>query len=193
MRPDANVSLRESERQWMWVAVLVYVPMGALAYGWMASRRSAGLDVVPVWGPRFLEELALGFGATALVVVAAWCSLRLGWTRELEERLSLHLGPLRPPTYWTLAFCSGVGEELLFRGAIQGALGPIWATALFAAAHVPLEREMRVWPVFALVVGALFAGLTVVSGSLTPCIVAHVLVNGIHMRRITNAAHGPRL
>ncbi len=138
-------------------------------------------------------QIMVGIGAAGLVVLGARLSLWMGWTRELEQRLALHLGHLRAPTYWSLAICSGVGEEVLFRGAIQGSLGPVWATLLFAAAHVPLEREMRAWPLFALIVGTLFAGLTVWSGSVLSSVVAHVLINGIHMRRITNAALGQTL
>ena len=45
------------------------------------------------------------------------------------------IGPLRPGQAWVLALASGIGEEALFRGALQPVVGLWLATLLFALAH----------------------------------------------------------
>lgn len=83
-----------------------------------------------------------------------------------------------------MALLSGFAEELLFRGAIQGSLG-IWvATILFALLHSGPGGSFRLWPVFALVAGALFGALVLWRGNLLAAIVAHAVVNAINLGRL---------
>ncbi|MBW2253922.1 MAG: CPBP family intramembrane metalloprotease, partial [Deltaproteobacteria bacterium] len=76
-----------------------------------------------------------------------------------------------------LATCSAVGEELVFRGALQPEIGVIWATVAFAAVHVPFEPDMWPWPLFALAVGVLLAGLFEITGAVVAPVSAHLVIN----------------
>lgn len=76
-----------------------------------------------------------------------------------------------------VSLAAGLGEEVLFRGALQplleGWLGP-WggvagAAALFGLAH-PISRE---YVILALLIGLYLGGLTLWAGNLVPAIVAH--------------------
>lgn len=75
-----------------------------------------------------------------------------------------------------LSFVVAVCEELLFRGAIQHALGPYWTSILFAAIHV---RYLRHW----LMTGMVFAisyglgKMYLLTGSLWTPIAAHFAID----------------
>lgn len=71
------------------------------------------------------------------------------------------------PEIFLLSLCAGVGEELLFRGAIQPWIG-IWPTAIiFIALHGylnPKDRPMFIYGIVLLVVSAGFGYLLPFSG-----------------------------
>lgn len=73
-----------------------------------------------------------------------------------------------------VAFC----EELLFRGAVQHALGPYWTSILFAAIHV---RYLRHWLMTGLVFGISYGlGWTYnITGTLWCPVLAHFLIDFI--------------
>jgi membrane protease YdiL (CAAX protease family) len=185
VRPDADVALREGERQWLTVAAWVYVPMTLGSVWWLASQEGLWATMGRVAGPHFLVDATVGGVGALLVIIGALACLKAGWTVAMETTLGVHLGPIRLPTCWALALCSGVGEEWLFRGVLQERWGPVAATLLFAAIHMPMERALILWPLFALGAGAMFSAMTLWTGTLTACMVAHVLINVVHMRRIT--------
>jgi membrane protease YdiL (CAAX protease family) len=106
------------------------------------------------------------------------------------------------PELFLLAAASGIGEEALFRGALQPwlvrsferyvvsseplsvTLGISAATLLFTALHPPLHRDLRPWTIFALVIGFALGGLAAWSGSLAAPIAAHFLMNFFNLRRL---------
>jgi hypothetical protein len=102
--------------------------------------------------------------------------------RALASELSRLVGPLGAGRACVLAAASGLGEELLFRGALQPRVGWLAATLLFAAAHFVPTRRLRSWALFALVAGALFGALFAWSGDLLAPVLAHALVNGLNLR-----------
>ncbi|CAI6057695.1 CPBP family intramembrane glutamic endopeptidase [Cohnella sp. JJ-181] len=80
---------------------------------------------------------------------------------------------------WHIALlCAVVGicEELLFRGAIQHAIGPYWTSILFAAIHV---RYLRHWIPTGLVFGISYAlgWLQIHTGTIWAPVVTHFLVD----------------
>ena len=179
------MALREGERQWLSVALCVYVPMTLGSLFWLASQEGLWATAGRIAGPNLLLDFAIGVGCAGLVILASLACLKAGWTTSMETTLGVHLGPIRLPTCWALALCSGIGEEMLFRGVLQEAWGPVAASVLFAVVHMPLERALILWPLFALVAGAMFSAMTICTDTLTACMVAHVLINVVHMRRIT--------
>ena len=95
------------------------------------------------------------------------------------------LGELIGPVTWKgalgLALLSGVGEELLFRGALWPHLR-IWGTTfLFALVHVVPKKALLGYPLFALGGGLLLGLLRLSGGNVLAPIVAHVIVNAMNL------------
>ena len=165
-----------------WVFYLLLAVGGAL---WLGARRGAiGLDL-------FLDpagwwlDLGLGLAAGGLLLALWQVGLRLlPSASALERTLGEMLAGVDASEVIALALLSGFAEELFFRGAVQEAWGWPLATLLFALLHVGPGAAFRVWPVFAVVAGLVFAGLVEWRGSLLAAVVAHALVNAVNLGRL---------
>jgi membrane protease YdiL (CAAX protease family) len=104
--------------------------------------------------------------------------------RGLEERLGELLGGITAPQAIALAALSGFAEELFFRGAVQGAVGWLAASLLFALLHSGPGRELRLWTLFALCAGLLFGALMLWRGNLLAPVLAHFVVNAVNLYRL---------
>lgn len=130
--------------------------------------------------PENAEWMAWGGGMAGLALGADWLVTK--WAPEgamddggVNERLFAS----RP--VWHIALISltaAVGEELLFRGAIQHFLGVFWSSALFAAVHVRyLHRWLMTGLVFGVSVG--LGWIYELTGTLWAPILAHFLIDFI--------------
>ena len=72
---------------------------------------------------------------------------------------------------------SGIGEEVLFRGAVQEEFGLVVAALAFGLVHIGPDRRYLVWTVWAIFAGFLFGALYNFSGGLLAPIVAHTTHN----------------
>ncbi len=127
----------------IWAQDIALVFLGLVGVGWLA-RRGLGsalqrLGIVrPTWA-----QLGIGIGVGLLmvpVVLAAESLLaRIGLQVDSSvERLSEQLiGPLATsiPGILTLGLAAALGEETIFRGALQPRFGLILTTVLFALLH----------------------------------------------------------
>ena len=134
-------------------------------------------------------DLGLGLAA-GLLLVGLWRLGRhlLSSARVLEAQIAQLLGDLSTADAVGLALLSGFAEELFFRGAVQSAWGFLPATVLFALLHTGPGRAFRLWSLFALVAGLLFAALVLWRGNLLSAIVAHAVVNGINLSELAARA-----
>jgi membrane protease YdiL (CAAX protease family) len=75
-----------------------------------------------------------------------------------------------------ISFVVSVCEELLFRGALQFAIGPYWTSIIFAAIHV---RYLRHWVPTGLVFSISYGlgWIMIQSGTIWAPIVAHFLID----------------
>jgi membrane protease YdiL (CAAX protease family) len=171
-----------------WIVYLALAVAGLVGLGFEhgAIGRELFLSAETWW-----IDLALGAGAAALLL-AIWTAARrfLPECRELESRITVLLGPLRLDEALALALISGLAEEVFFRGALQGAIGPVAATVVFAALHLGPGRAFRFWSVFALAAGALFCALALERGNLLAPIVAHVTINALQLARLARSPSG---
>ena len=103
----------------------------------------------------------------------------------MSDALGSLLGPISGRTCLCLAVTSGLGEELLFRAAIQPELGLLATSLLFGVVHWPVQRDLVLWPVFAFVVGLLLGWLFLVTGAVIAPAVAHGTVNLINLRHLS--------
>ena len=138
--------------------------------------------------------LDLGLGiATGGALLAFWTFVRRfsERARELERTLGALVGPLATEEVVSLAVVSAIGEEVAFRGALQGWLGLVPAAIFFTLLHVGPGPTFRPWTLFAAVGGFAFGGLVLWRGSLGGAIVAHLVVNAVQLRRIARLAPAP--
>ena len=124
------------------------------------------------------------------------------------------LGPqLNSQKAFVIAVYSGIGEEAMFRGFLQPwfiqllgdwveapqsllaiALGILAASALFGLLHFPVVEELRPWTLFACAPGLLFGVLAAWSQCLAAPVLAHVLINWLNLKRLTELQDdGPKL
>lgn len=143
----------------------------------------------PAVKPLFLGAgCGLALAGTLPLVTAPWAGrvLLLRGLKRAWDRLELRLGPgLSGREVLVLAACSGLSEEIFFRGAVQGGLGILAASALFGLLH-PMSVAYAVW---AGTVGAGFGLLYVATGSLLAPVAAHATYNLValaYLRRRSN-------
>ena len=91
------------------------------------------------------------------------------------------LGSVSLPGAIALALASGIGEEMLFRGALQPRVGWLAAGVLFGLVHFAPRRELLPWTGFAILAGLLFGALFQATGNLIAPIAAHALVNAVNI------------
>jgi membrane protease YdiL (CAAX protease family) len=162
-----------------------YALMAAAAVVWRLAAEGVlpwaeapGESVLPIhW------RIAAGLGGgAALVAASRFWTARSEAGRALAAELARVLGPLGPGRALSFALASGVAEEALFRGALQTQVGALAATLIFAAAHFVPAPRLRIWSLFALLAGAVFAALFAWTGDLLAPALAHVLVNALNLR-----------
>ncbi len=166
-----------------WVFYLVLAIAGLLWTG--AQRGRLGIDLFVDPGSWWID-LGAGCGLGG-ALLGLWWALRryVAAARDLEEELARLLAPLAVAEAISLAVISAIAEELFFRGGLQGALGFLPAAVLFALLHAGPGKGFRVWMLFALTGGLALGALVALRGPLGGAIVAHLLVNGVNLVRLT--------
>ena len=145
---------------------------------WSLAR---GIELLGVLNPT-LTTLAQGVGAglvlatTLPLVTAPWARrvLLLRGLKRAWDALESGLGPgLRIREVLVLAVCSGISEEIFFRGVLQHELGIVPSAVLFGLLH-PLGLTYVLWATAA---GAGFGALYLATGSLVAPALAHGTYN----------------
>jgi uncharacterized protein len=151
----------------------------ALLLGWLLNQPPlSGF----AWDAR---DAALGALATLPMLGLLWVGLcwPVGPLRRIERFFEEEVRPLlgsRPwPDLALISLAAGVGEEMLFRGALQGALtrwlGPGLALAATSALFGLLHPITPAYTVIAALMGAYLGGVWLLNGNLLAVMVAHAL------------------
>ena len=132
-------------------------------------------------GDRPLLDLCAGVAVACGTVVSGLVLYRISpILRKLSDELAPHLvDGARRRDLVLLSVLSGVGEEILFRGALQPVIGLVAASLLFGALHVGPDRRYLVWTVWAVGAGFLFGALYLWTGGILAPVIAHVLHNAV--------------
>lgn len=169
-------------------ATLFYGLMAAGALGLMVWF---DIDVAATifGGPETNPLVAATIGA-AVGFVIVWLShiaRNAGPMRTLKREFATTIGRQNDLTIFVVALTSAIGEELLFRGALQPLIG-LWPTVLvFGLLHGGGLRRLWAWTVFATFGGVVFAYLTLATGSLLAAIVMHFTVNYFNLVALTRS------
>lgn len=170
-------------------ALFFYGVVGCVALVWrmLASDESIlrpdGVAAEDAFG--FGPALLIGMGVGGLALgfseaLTRWTALGDG----LADLMGESLAGIGVGDAILLALASGLAEEMFFRGALQPEVGLVWASLIFGACHFVPRRELLLWSVFAVVIGAIFGLVYEWTGNLVAPIVAHTLINGVNLPRI---------
>ena len=138
----------------------------------------------------WLRDGLIVFSATAGVVGLSWLLQKFSKAfQHLTQVFQDLLGPLNYEQMILLAAFSSLGEEMLFRGAIQGelvqALGPVAgisvSSILFGVVHFVPDRRFLPWTLFATLAGFLLGGCYYITGNLMVPVMIHFLINFANM------------
>jgi len=167
------------------MAAIFYLGTAAAAVGW-AFFTEPGLDLLlrtprELAMPWWLAGLATGL---ALVVATIAAEPVFPALRRLSELLAPMVAPFHLPRIAALALLSGICEEMLFRGPLQHVVGWIAAAVVFGLMHGGISKRFIAWSTFALIAGLSFGLLAELYASFWPAALAHVVVNGINLRRL---------
>lgn len=128
-----------------------------------------------------LKEVGIAFSLVFVAfVISALSSILVRFVQpDLYDRINENLGTMTSgiDQWWgalILGLCAGIGEEVLFRGAIQPKYGIIVTAIVFAVLHQQYGASFVTAGVFA--VGILF-GLERKYLSTTACIITHASYN----------------
>jgi len=161
------------------LATLVGMPLVAFVIAWVFSLEFPLLD----WftPDNFLVQLAVGvFYGVLVAVIASWVTERnfMSSVRNKYRNL-LSSFSLTWVDVFFISICAGIGEEILFRYALQCLVG-VWIAALiFVAVHGylnPKDWKISVYGLFMVVASAGFGYMAEELGMLS-AITAHAAVD----------------
>ncbi|WP_019500081.1 CPBP family intramembrane glutamic endopeptidase [Pseudanabaena sp. PCC 6802] len=127
--------------------------------------------------------LGVGIGAaitlTSSLIYEFWAEYR----KSADVYLEMVLKPLEMPDLIWLGLLPGISEELLFRGvALPGlgmnAIAVAISSIVFGSLHMFNLQQWR-YALWAMAIGVCLGTMTLLTGSLFPAIVAHVLTNSV--------------
>ena len=161
-----------------------------------------------VGGPQALaSKFELSWNATASALVlcfpmlaALYFAIRSDWVplsqlrTELDEKVTLLFANLKIPDLALIAFLAGVGEELFFRGWLQGSLtnrfdvwiGILIASAIFGFAHYLSPT----YAIYAGLTGIYLGMIYQVSGNLYIVMAIHALYDFIALVYLVRKGKG---
>lgn len=149
--------------------------LAALILFW-SGRGSLLALLVPQIPPALVGGVGAGAGLVGAALVLLLYRLWPDFRRSAESVLAL-FRQLSLPVLVVISLFSALGEEALFRGALQPILG-LWGAALiFGLLHIGLRRELWAYGMTAFLVGALFGLAYQFTGELWSPVVGHAFYN----------------
>ncbi len=168
---------------------LLAVVIGVVRGESLLTLPDAWLTIAPSHGWSAGAGVLVGL----LVVVLTRVSVvRFSWARQLHRDLRPVARGLSPIGLMVLAVLSSLGEELLFRGALQPLTG-VWVQALiFGVVHYVPGPSRWVWAGWAAAIGLILGLVFAATGSLVGPLLAHALINGVNLRFLKHHDPDPR-
>jgi len=176
-------------------AAVFYAVLFAVAWTWSALAGDPLFFASAAAAERGLEPLRdAGLGVVAglvVILLSDQLTRHTGAGERLARALAAALGALPLSRCIGLALMSGIAEEALFRGVLQPRVGLVVASLLFGLAHFVPRRELLPWSAFAVMAGLLFGRLFDATGNLLAPTLAHVLINAVNLRLLSQRYASP--
>lgn len=148
--------------------------ISGLALAWFIPGVEFFQRPIVLWNTAFC---VLGIPLCSLLMTQLLLCTRLG--RDLLDDFHKLLPRLSGGQRMIVAFSSGFGEEILFRGALLPWLGLTVSSLAFGLLHWPVRPALRVWTIYAVLMGFLLGEATLVTGSVWVAALAHALTNWV--------------
>ncbi len=178
-----EIPVLEVSRGQLFGQALAEVALAFVLIGFPFSRHwQSAIERLGLRWPSFRELLGaviFTVGMFALSVLTGLLAglLQPGVVARIEERLLPVATEFGSPIWaLVLGILAGVGEELLFRGAVQPRYGLLLTALLFTVVHVQYELSLVTLGVFAL---AILLGIERRRLGTSACIVSHALYDTI--------------
>lgn len=166
----------------LWAQNIAFLVMSVIGVGWLAHRTFRGaLNRLGIVKPS-LSQVLLGLGAGVLMVPlvllleALASRLSLGTSAEVDKLTEILIGPLTTSVWGvlTLGLAAALGEESVFRGALQPRFGLVLTTLLFALLHSQYGISFSTVAVFGV---GLVLGLLRMRTNTTTAMLTHAVYN----------------
>lgn len=159
---------------------------------WAASR---ALHLTPAWGEP-VRDTVIGLAAALVLAGGNFILLRHAPGNWLVNGVRTVYHDVLVPLFAglggvgiiVLGAAAGIGEEWLFRGALQPSLGLVATSLVFGLAHVG-GWKMLPFGVWASIMGLILGGLAITTGGLIAPIVAHGVYDMMALEYIRRGAH----
>lgn len=166
----------------LWAQNLSFLIMAAIGVGWLAHRTFRGAlyrlgIVAPTWR-QALFGIVVGLLMVPLVLLLESVATRLGLgtNADVEKLTEQLVGPLTMSVggILTLGLAAALGEESVFRGALQPRFGLVLTTLLFALLHSQYGISFSTFAVFGV---GLVLGLIRMRTNTTTSMLTHAVYN----------------
>jgi uncharacterized protein len=166
----------------LWVQQILMAVWALIGVGWLSRRTLAAtlqrLAIVIPRGRDVLAGVGVGFGTVFVssIVAAIAAQFDIGIDPDVEALNEVLLGPLFTSVFGvlTVGLAAALGEETLFRGALQPRFGLIFTTILFAIVHSNYGISVSTLVVF---VAGLIFGILRNRFNTTTAMMAHATYN----------------
>jgi len=168
----------------LWAQAFIFLLMALIGVGWL-SRRSFGQVLVRLGIVKpTLREVFIGIGAAVVLAPgvmlfeAAASAVGLGVAQDVESLTEELIGPLfaSPLGILSIGLAAAIGEEPIFRGALQPRFGLFLSALLFALVHSQYGFSLATLIVFGL---GLVLGLIRQRYNTMTAIITHALYNSL--------------
>jgi len=161
------------------LATLIGMPLIAIVADHFSE--TVNLQLALTGDGKFLEQLAAGAFAGLCIAVGAHYLIASPLLHAVNNSYARMLGRFRLSLseIVLISLCAGVGEEMLFRGAVQPFLGIPITSVLFVAIHGylnPRDWRLSVYGVF-MTVGIALLGYLAETRGLLSAMVGHTLID----------------
>jgi membrane protease YdiL (CAAX protease family) len=169
------------------LALAIYGGASAFTLGIAVLRDASPIETEAyVDLPSSLRHAVSVLGGLALAILTVRLTrvfvARWGWAKTLHADLRPAVRDAGDGTVLVLGIASGIAEELFFRSLLVPILGLVLSSLAFGALHQLRGRAGFIWAAWATVMGILFGGLFLATGSLLGPIVAHATINVLNLR-----------
>ncbi len=166
----------------LWVQNIAFLLISFVGVGWLATRTLRGAVnrlglAVPTVGQAVLGVLAGLLLVPAIIAMEyAASQVGLGANPDVERLTEQLIGPLTMsiPGILTLGLAAALGEESIFRGALQPRFGLLLTTLLFALLHSQYGFSFSTVAVFGV---GLVLGLLRLRANTTTAMITHAVYN----------------